>query len=208
MYTCALCGVKACRTNEKEKMPLNCPGLNENIIEESKELYTVEENATIARYSALVESEGYCKNTRIEEIMDFANKCGYKKLGLAFCVGIREEARMVNKIFTANGFEVNSIICKNGSISKELINISQDEYVRPENDFEAMCNPIGQALFLNEAKTDLNIILGLCVGHDSLFIKYSDAPITILAAKDRVLGHNPLAAVYLSEGYYKNKLNL
>jgi len=63
-------------------------------------------------------------------------------------------------------------------------------------------------LFLNKSKTDLNILLGLCVGHDSLFIKYSDAPITVLAVKDRVMGHNPLAAVYLSNGYYKKKLNL
>lgn len=69
-----------------------------------------------------------------------------------------------------------------------------------------MCNPIGQAKLLNDRKTDLNIILGLCVGHDSLFIKYSDAPITVLAAKDRVLGHNPLAAIYTSHSYYNKKL--
>ncbi|MPM98578.1 hypothetical protein SDC9_145766 [bioreactor metagenome] len=69
-----------------------------------------------------------------------------------------------------------------------------------------MCNPIGQANFLNSAKTELNIMLGLCVGHDSLFIKCSDAPITVFAVKDRVLAHNPLGALYLSEGYYKNKL--
>ena len=69
-----------------------------------------------------------------------------------------------------------------------------------------MCNPIGQAMFLNEAKTDFNIILGLCVGHDSLFIKYSEAPVTVFAVKDRVLGHNPLAAIYQAESYYKDKL--
>jgi len=46
----------------------------------------------------------------------------------------------------------------------------------------------------------------LCVGHDSLFIKYSEAPITILAVKDRVLAHNPLGAIYQAESYYKNKL--
>ena len=69
-----------------------------------------------------------------------------------------------------------------------------------------MCNPIGQAKFLSAAKTELNILLGLCVGHDSLFIKHSDAPVTVFAVKDRVLGHNPLAAIYLAEGYYKKKL--
>lgn len=50
-------------------------------------------------------------------------------------------------------------------------------------------------------KTDLNIAIGLCVGHDALFSKYSDAPVTTLIAKDRVLGHNPVAALY--SGYYK-----
>ncbi len=208
MYTCAVCKDKACRVNDVEKMPSNCPTLCESIVEESKELYSSEDNHKMANCSALVESEGYCQDTRIEEIMNFANKMGYKNLGIAFCVGLKEEVRLVHRIFKANGFNVNSVVCKNGSISKEVIDISREEQVRPENDFEAMCNPIGQALFLNKSKTDLNVLLGLCVGHDSLFIKYSDAPITVLAVKDRVMGHNPLAAVYLSNGYYKKKLNL
>lgn len=68
-----------------------------------------------------------------------------------------------------------------------------------------MCNPIGQAKLLNQSGTQLNILLGLCVGHDSLFLKYSEAPVTVFAVKDRVLGHNPLAAIYMAEGYYKKK---
>lgn len=69
-----------------------------------------------------------------------------------------------------------------------------------------MCNPIGQAIFLNKAETELNLILCLCVGHDTLFMKYSEAPVTVFAAKDRVLGHNPMAALYLSDSYYHDKL--
>lgn len=69
---------------------------------------------------------------------------------------------------------------------------------------EAMCNPIGQAVILNKKKTDLNIILGLCIGHDILFTKYSQAPVTTLAVKDRVLAHNPLGAIY--SRYYYNKI--
>lgn len=69
-----------------------------------------------------------------------------------------------------------------------------------------MCSPIGQARFLEKAETQLNILLGLCVAHDSLFVKYSATPVTVLAAKDRVLGHNPLAARYLADGYYRSKL--
>jgi len=48
----------------------------------------------------------------------------------------------------------------------------------------------------NDEQTEFNIVMGLCVGHDSLFLKYSNAPCTVLAAKDRLLGHNPLAAIY------------
>jgi uncharacterized metal-binding protein len=46
--------------------------------------------------------------------------------------------------------------------------------------------------------------MGLCVGHDSLFLKYSNALCTVLAAKDRLLGHNPLAAIYTIESYYRS----
>ncbi|MFD3157020.1 DUF1847 domain-containing protein [Haloimpatiens sp. FM7330] len=204
MYTCAQCSIHACRSGETEKLPKNCP-CRSNIVEKSKELYKEEENLKLAHNAALVEAEGYCKKTRLEEIMDFARKCNFKNLGIAFCIGLSNEAKILAKILIENGFTVNSIVCKNGSILKEHINIKNDEQVRPGT-YEPMCNPIGQALFLNEAKTDFNILLGLCVGHDSLFIKYSKAPITVLAAKDRVLGHNPLAALYTAEGYYKKKL--
>ena len=65
-----------------------------------------------------------------------------------------------------------------------------------------MCNPIMQAKLLNREKTDLNIVIGLCVGHDSLFYKYSDALCTTLVTKDRVLAHNPVGALYQAGSYY------
>lgn len=68
-----------------------------------------------------------------------------------------------------------------------------------------MCNPIAQALILNRVGTELNIVLGLCVGHDTLFIMYSKAPVTYLAVKDRVTGHNPLAAIY-ARNYFRARL--
>lgn len=202
-FICGVCKVHACRTGERDKMPKYCPCLDQSC-DEIKKLY-VDDDLILARQAALVESEGYCKKTRLEEVMDFSRKCGFKNLGVAFCVGLRKEMVILNKILAANGFTVNSVACKNGSISKEFLEIAEDKKVRPGT-YEPMCNPIGQAIFLNKAKTELNLILGLCVGHDTLFIKHSEAPVTVLAAKDRVLGHNPLAALYLAEGYYKKKL--
>lgn len=68
---------------------------------------------------------------------------------------------------------------------------------------ETMCNPLLQAELLNRAETEFNVLLGLCVGHDSLFLKAAKAPCTVLAVKDRVTGHNPLAAVYTLDSYYR-----
>ena len=62
---------------------------------------------------------------------------------------------------------------------------------------------MAQALLLAEAGTQLNVVIGLCVGHDSLFFMNSVAPVTVLVAKDRVLGHNPVAALYTAHSYYR-----
>ena len=69
----------------------------------------------------------------------------------------------------------------------------------------AMCNHIMQARLLNNAITDLNVVIGLCVGHDSLFYIYSDAYVTTLVTKDRVTGNNPVAALYTANSYYNKK---
>jgi uncharacterized metal-binding protein len=62
---------------------------------------------------------------------------------------------------------------------------------------------VGQAKLLNDVGTGLNVALGLCVGHDSLFFRNSRSPVTVLVAKDRVTGHNPIAALYTSHSYYR-----
>jgi uncharacterized metal-binding protein len=88
-----------------------------------------------------------------------------------------------------------------GGVEKEAIGIAENEKVRV-GQWESMCNPLLQAEILNREQTDLNILLGLCVGHDALFLKHAAAFSTVLAAKDRVTGHNPLAAVYTLHSYY------
>ena len=98
-----------------------------------------------------------------------------------------------------------SVICKTGGISTEEVGIPEEVKIHP-GEFEAMCNPIAQAKLLNEQHTEFNIEVGLCVGHDSMFYKYSDAMVTTLVAKDRVLAHNPCGAIYCAEGYFKKRL--
>lgn len=204
MGNCTNC-IGKCEKAEVNELITACPSLDKNLINEAKAEYFKEENKTLAKNAALVEKEGYCQLTRIEEIMDFAKKNNMTTLGLAFCVGLKNEAREVSKIFTHNGFTVLAAACKNGIMPKSTIDL-ENEQTLSGNKEEIMCNPIGQAMYMNKSGSQLNIILGLCVGHDSLFIKYATAPITVLAVKDRVTGHNPLAAVYNANSYYKKKL--
>lgn len=214
---CARCPYKPadrlCR-DANGKAPEGCPTAEKGrLSEEALTKYDKPETLTFARNASIQEAEGYADRdkgydhvrpakTRIEEIMAFARKMGYERLGLAFCIGLRKEASVVASLFSDRGFQMVSAVCKSGRVPKERIGI-QDHQKIAIGEFEAMCNPILQAMILNDAKTDLNVLLGLCVGHDSLFLKNAEAPCTVLAVKDRVLGHNPLAAVYNSESYYR-----
>lgn len=204
MFACAKCRVMACDTGDAASYPRGCPSLEPDR-EDVLALYAEEENGRLARNAALVEAHGYCRLTRLEEIMDFARRCAFSRLGIAFCIGLQAEARVVSRVLRANGFGVDSVACKNAALPKEELGLGDDDKVEPGG-FEGMCNPIGQARALARAGTELNLLLGLCVGHDSLFMRHSVAPVTVLAAKDRVLGHNPLAAVYLADGYYRDRL--
>jgi len=184
------------------------------LVEQSLKVYkNTPEICEFAKQATIQEAEGYinrnlgyehvrASKTRIEEIMEFAEKMGYKRLGMAFCIGLRKEAKIVETMFSSKGFDIISVVCKAGRIPKEDIGVGKDQQIAP-GITEAMCNPVLQAMILNQEKTDFNVLLGLCVGHDSLFFKYAEAPCTVLAVKDRLLGHNPLAAVYNLDSYYR-----
>ena len=203
---CANCKKLVCLVGGRRK-PQNCPSEHyPEVYEKARELYKISENFEMARCAGIVEATGYIEWPRLKDTIEFAKLMKYQKLGIAFCVGLVEEARKVHQILADYGFEPHSVLCKTGSFTKtEVGNIPKEFQMTSKTGYTigfVSCNPIAQALLLNEVKTDLNIIVGLCVGHDSLFIKYSDAPITVLIAKDRRLGHNPAAALYT---YYYNK---
>ncbi len=204
MAECAECRVYVCRSGQVAAAPENCPMRDGDVVN-TRPYLSDPVLREMARHSALVEAEGYGQWTRVEETMEFAWRMGYRRLGIAFCVGFREEAAVLSRVFRANGFQVSAAACKTGAIPKEEVGIADDQKVRPGS-FEAICNPIGQAMVLNRDGTDLNVVLGLCVGHDTLFIKYSEAPVTCLVAKDRALAHNPVGALYCSSGYFRKRL--
>jgi uncharacterized metal-binding protein len=212
---CAKCGLKSrsCSSPGGEG-PLFCPTLHRKAtVEKALVEYSKPEIARFAYEASLQEAECYADRDkkpytmfpikpRVQETLEFAKRMGYKKLGLAFCSGLMKEALTLVRLLEAQGFEVASVVCKAGCVPKETIGIRDEEKIRI-GEYESMCNPINQAKVLNEEKTDFNIALGLCVGHDSLFLKYVEALTTVLVSKDRVLAHNPVGALYTSGSYYK-----
>lgn len=203
-YQCAICHQLGCKKGDLTKTMTCCPSKNESVQAKAAELYKEEENHLIALTAGKVEAEGYGRLCRMEEIVLFCKRAGYKKIGLVFCMGLHKEAETVNRILTHHGFDVVSVICKNGAMPKSSVGMTDADTLSGCAQ-EVMCNPIGQALLMNEEKTDFNVLLGLCVGHDTLAIKYMEAPCTVLAVKDRVTGHNPLAAIYMANGYYNKR---
>src|SRR5271166_3564771 len=199
---CAYCpsSVRACRQGEADtKGPGFCPSKVDPATQAAaRALYDDPETLRVARQSAIVEAEGYCKWTRVEEIVQFAKKMGYRKIGIANCISFIDHAHVLTGILESHGFEVVSVACKNGSIPKEEIGLEDGQKVRPGR-FEALCNPVAQAELLAAHGCEFNVVMGLCIGHDSLFFKYAQGISTVLIAKDRVLGHNPVAALQLAD---------
>ncbi len=210
-------GTTNCWSGDPEKAPpkpSNCPGkTDEDLIRECFAIYNGDgEDAKMALVGARVEGMCYqplpgqdavcARWTRVEDTVAFAKLMGYKLIGIATCIGLLDETSKLAAILEGQGFEVASVCCKAGSIDKLKLGLGEDEKVRPGT-FEPACNPIAQAKLLNAQKTDMNVIVGLCVGHDMLFNKYSEAPVTTLVVKDRVTGHNPVAVLYGQNFYYK-----
>ena len=220
---CARCAGVVCGSNTKineepisvDEAPAFCPmKIMPEVIREAMTEYDKPEVKEFARLSSLQEFECYehtpeglrTKIPRLEELIQFAHKCGSRKLGIAFCGGLSNEASILTDILESHGFEVVSVRCKVGATPKSKIGIKGEQQIRGPEARENMCNPITQAEILNAAKVDLAIMLGLCIGHDTLFLKYCRVPVTVLAVKDRVFGHNPLAALYLSKSAYYGRL--
>ncbi len=204
---------RICMNPAEGKGARGCPTLGKKrLIGEVQKEYQPRNVREFARQASIQEGSCYSgrdkrpyvmhpTKPRIQEICEFARKMGYTRLGLVFCTGLSKEAAIVNQILRAQGFETISVACKAGAVPKEAIGVKDREKIFM-GQHETMCNPILQAAIVNEARTDFNVLLGLCVGHDSLFFRYTVAPTTVLAVKDRVTGHNPLGPVYLWGNYY------
>ena len=202
---CVKCTVFRCSTREKDKkVPPFCPTEKyPDLVKESLEKTKLPENTAINHaWRQMMDNLANPEKgrerwswTRVDEIMEYARIRRMKKLGIGTCFALMTEARLLSEILEQNGFEVVSVSCLCGEVDPGDLGIGGQFF----------CNPIMQAELLNRESTELNIMVGLCLGHDILFLRHSKAETTPLVVKDRALGHNTVAALYLSQGYYKGR---
>jgi len=123
------------------------------------------------------------KLDRIHEIISFSREAGIKTIGIANCISFEKEALALENLLKNHQFKVVRANCKLGRMPNDDILPGYKGI---------SCNPAGQAAELAEKGSELNIVMGLCLGHDMVFNLNSNVPTTTLLVKDRKLKHNPL----------------
>ncbi|MHA1988240.1 MAG: DUF1847 domain-containing protein [Promethearchaeota archaeon] len=206
MPTCFNCNsTSQCTIGMPNKQLKNCPMIaSPEITKKAMELYKTDEFIKKStNVASIVEAKGYMLWPRLKDTIEYAKGMGFKKIGLASCVALQNETEKTAQILINYGFEVCSVCCKTGSINKLKVGVPKEYSMISKTGYPigfVTCNPVAQALILNKAKTDLNLIVGLCVGHDINFTRLSDAPVTTFIAKDRSSPHNPATVLYTHYG--------
>ncbi len=171
---CAKCHIpdKLCRKPDG-RHPDFCPTeTHRDLIEAAVGEYDKPAVREFARQASIQEGECYAHRhrkpyvlqptkPRILEIIEFAQKMNYTRLGLAFCVGVAKEASVLTEVLESHGFEVVGVSCKVGGVPKERLGLKEEEKIQI-GDFESMCNPIAQAMVLNRAATVQYHVVPLC----------------------------------------------
>jgi len=181
---CSRCKVKVCAVDSSGKhlpgdAPSWCPmRAKADIIKKAMAKYT-DEDRKIAHTAAIVESEAYMREpwglkpyaTRVLEIINFAKKMGYKKIGIACCFGAGWDAGVLANIFINRGFTTLVRYCKVQKVqNSKFLDMKPEETLVPDG-FQAMCNPIAQVDCLADSGCELIVSFGQCTGHDALAAK-------------------------------------
>ncbi len=146
------------------------------------------------------------KLCRLSELIYFCLEMKYKRIGIAYCTDLQEPAEILTQVLR-RFFDVFPVCCKIGGVSvDDPFSFKNADSDRGERRKYIACNPRGQAEALNKLGTDLNVIVGICIGADSIFTHASDAPVTTLFVKDKSLANNPIGALY--SDYYLNEASM
>lgn len=196
-YSCCECKHNNCTTGNLE----GC--LNKDI----------ESDSSVSKYNApdskerdiMIASERVkrdigLKITRIESILAFIEFLNVKRVGIVTCTTTLNEARQFQRILEAKHIQSVCVACKIGKVTKHSVGLPCSDKQ------QVMCNPALQAKALELEKTQLNVMMGLCVGHDTLFFKHTKTPTTVLFTKDHITGHNAVQPLYVLDTEFRHIL--
>jgi len=98
MAQCAACETKDCRGGR------DCF----NTAAQHTALYQDEQIGRLHKAASAIEARHYCKEPRLNEVILFAKALGCCRIGLAFCIGLSDEAQTIAQVLSEH-FEVVSV---------------------------------------------------------------------------------------------------
>ena len=176
---------------QHEKAPEQCAAkVHAEVLEQAREICRTE--GTHARkiweaFAPLIGTGG-AQKSRVEHIVDFSRSLGVKRIGIASCLRYIKDASFLQGLFQKEGFQVPAVFCKVGGWQTKDIDIEK-------NTNWIICNPIGQAMILNELGCEIEVTLGLCMGHEMIFNKYAEGYVTNLYVKEKISHERPRETV-------------
>lgn len=191
-YGCLYCHTLASFKGESSKMPKTCPTLTHKDLTTDASVYQVEPLNTLMK---IADQTPFTANrvlrNRVEELIFYAHKMNYRKIGIAFCVSLIKESQTLAHYLIKEGLEAHPVCCRVGAVDYNEIGLPK---AHPDK-FAAICNPVAQGKLLNLAGVDLVVQMGLCLGHDIILQETCEAPVTTLVVKDRALDHHTVIAL-------------
>ena len=192
LYGCATCHTAAAFRGDCGRMPASCPTLTRPELTKDVSTYLEPERAELMRVADLAPfDQHHQKRNRVEELLFFVRARQLSRVGVAFCVSLTKEAQELGRQLETHGVQAELACCRAGAVDYDELGL---EKAHPER-FASICNPVAQAKLLNEAKVQLIVQLGLCLGHDLILQEEARVPVTTLVVKDRVLDHHPIEAL-------------
>ena len=180
---CTTCDDKVCR---KQQSSCNRENFDKSeVIHEYQDISTSE---IVQAAAELVDFGRAGQLSRLQEIIEFAKLMNYQRLGIAYCYGMEQHAKILETMLTDAGFTVAAVSCSVGGLKQSEVNAESCIH-------KVSCNPLAQAEQINNEGVDFTITMGLCLGHDIIFQKQIKSHTTTLVVKDRVHNHNPIDAL-------------
>ncbi len=191
-YGCLHCATAASFRGDAARMPKTCPTRTHAEVARDTAPYLTPERQALMRAADATPFTGDRRlRTRVEELVAFAGARGMRRIGVAFCVSLIDEAQALGRALEAGGLEPHLVCCRVGAVDSAGIGLAKADPGR----FAAICNPVAQARLLDAARVDLVAQVGLCLGHDLVLQEECRAPVTTLVVKDRVHDHHPVKSL-------------